>query len=673
MREAPKAAKRRNKDFMSDIARILALALGMAAAGWAFGQSARTLPAQALATPPTIDGAIGADEWKDAALAEKFWEPNSGKPAEFATQAWIGYDQSAIYVAFRCFDPDPSKIVAREFRHGASLDGEDSVALVIDPFYTRQDEGMNFFLVNAIGTRNEQFSSGRAAKREWRGEWDAKAKRDGEGWSVEMRIPWGMLNYPAPGPNGVKMSINFARSYGRGKNEELWSNLTSNYRPEFEGTWEGVKPPKPPAPKPQFLGYTLLTGDGESKVVKGDAGLDIKFQPTQQMTLIGALNPDFQNVEQQVESVQFTRSERFLGDSRPFFAEGSSQFSMTSQYGIGRLFYSRRIMDFDLGGKAYGRLNKDWSVAALATGGSGSTSGAFNIRRVLPNGGDTGIFGTVHQDEDRDDTTVGLTFNRRLGNYWLNLESVRERDRDKRGKAYSYNLGYDIPNFYAEFRHTLMSEHFDPALALLYFRDKVGDYLFLEYSKSQNDKWLQDIEIAFFADKFKQESTGDPLLDGYDFFGTFLTRTKQEIEFSFENRLYEGVRDRILSLGLSLDPDNRFRNSSFGVDFGKRGGKDYRFYSAGATRRIGGHLDIGLRAGIEEFEGRSEQFIATVGWEFDARRSLTGRWVQSEGQTNGYVAFRNGGFAGNEVYVILGDPNAEKFQRKLTIKLVWPF
>ncbi|MBI5706222.1 MAG: carbohydrate binding family 9 domain-containing protein [Armatimonadetes bacterium] len=648
--------------------------LGLAASilsSLASAQAAKTMPAVQLATPPTIDGTLSSGEWSKAARGDGFWDPFSGKPAEDATEVYVGYDKSALYIAFYCHDRNPEQIIAREIRPGASLDGEDSVVVRIDPFFTRQSESVDRFLVNAIGTRSEDISSGRAAKREWRGEWDAKVGRVADGWTAEIRIPWTVLTYPS---DASKMSINFVRFYGRGRNREIWSNMGPNFRGEYEGIWEGVQPPKPPAPKPLFLGYALGQADKDSKTVKGDIGLDIKYQPSPQMTIIGTLNPDFKNVEQQVERAQFTRSERYLEDSRPFFAEGSGQFYLSEQYGVGRLFYSRRIRDFDAGAKVYGRLNPKISLSALATTGVGGEQNAvFNLRHVLPNGGDAGIFGTVHKGGGRDDTVLGGSFNRRFGNYELNFESMRETDTEAGGSAGSYGIGYTVPKFFLGLRRVTITENFDPALSYIQFGDKKGNWLYTEYRYSWNGQWLKEVEVSFFADDFDRYSTGKSLMKGYDFFGTLTTRDKNQLEFSVENRSYEGISDKVSGLYFAFDPENRFRNASIGQTWGTRGGKAYRYYSLDVTRRLVGKLDAGLSVGIEDFTEGSRQYIGTIGWEFDAKRAITGRWVQTDGKSNGYVAYRSSGFAGNEWFVILGDPNAAKFKPTLTLKFVWPF
>lgn len=653
---------------------LLAIALSAALVSATDDTGARRIQARLLATPPTLDGVLMPGEWEGAEKAMGFTDPFTGKPAEEATEAWIGYDTQGIYAALYCHDSHPEQIVARETRPGAEFEGEDFVVLRLDPFFTRQSDSVDRFQVNPLGTCAEEIASGRAAKREWRGEWKAAAKRVPDGWIVEMFLPWRMLSYPRPGPEGLKMSVNFVRFYGRGKNREMWSNLTANFRGEMEGIWEGVKPPTPPAPKPQFLAYGLGAWDGDAARTKLDGGLDIKYQPTQQMTLIGALNPDFQNVEQQVENISFSRSERFQEDSRPFFAEGSGQFYMTVEYGMGRLFYSRRIADFDLGAKAYGRLNPQWSLGALATTGAGQErNAAFNLQRVLPNGGNVGVFGTYRKDLDRDDTSIGATVNERFGNFWLGGEAVVERDPVYDGHAHTYSISYSVPKLFSVVRHTEITEDFRPALGLIDFADRKGVDTYSEYNDTFPNRWINRVHTSLYAKDFEHSSSGQPFTSGFNFFTMLQTRTHQEFQYSWSNQMFEGQRDQTHYLGHAIGSGNRFSNAYVGYTWGVLAGEPYRYVQFMGTRRVIGKLDVGLSLFLEDGLGSAKQYVGTVGWEFDPKRALTGRWVRSRGKTNAYVAYRSGGFAGNELYVILGDPNAETFRQKLTVKFVWPF
>jgi len=273
--------------------------------------SSRTIPAVKTTNPPTIDGKLDDEAWRNAPVAKEFIDPYTGKPAADQTEAYILYDSTAIYVAFYCHDSQPEAIVAREIRPGSDFPGEDTVTFQIDPYFSRNWVNISAFIVNALGTQNERIAGGRAAKREWRGIWQAAVQRVSDGWTVEMRIPWEVLNYP--NANGAtNMSINFKRDHARTRIDYFWSDVTPMRRPELMGIWQGVEPPKASNRKSlQFMSYlTPEWQDGAGQEIR--AGLDLRYTPTPQLTGVLSLFPDFRNLEEAVDGIELSRSVRFV-------------------------------------------------------------------------------------------------------------------------------------------------------------------------------------------------------------------------------------------------------------------------------------------------------------------------------------------------------------------------
>src|SRR6185436_16523110 len=106
---------------------LLSLAIALAAAAQAAAQSqqaARTAPpaeARRVAgavrytgTAPKLDGVLDDDAWAQAQPITDFVQrkPNPGAPATLRTEARILYDDAAVWVAVRAFDPHPDSMVA---------------------------------------------------------------------------------------------------------------------------------------------------------------------------------------------------------------------------------------------------------------------------------------------------------------------------------------------------------------------------------------------------------------------------------------------------------------------------------------------------------------------------------------------------------------------------------
>ena len=313
------------------------------------GETKRPIAFQLTALPPVIDGDLSDAAWQSAPLAEKFYDRLAGGIAPEQTACRILSDAKNIYISFYCKDSDPASIMARETvrdskytssNDGSSPNKEDNVTFSLDPFFTRKTADRSLFSVNAIGTRSVLMAGGRGTKQEWQGDWLAAVKRVSDGWTCEIQIPWGMLNYPSIS-SPTNMGINFFRFQNRTKVESAWSNIGPSGFEELSGIWTGVIVPKHKFTiKPSFLPY-LLAGDDEGRFTFR-SGVDVRVPLTPELTNVDSINPDFGTIEGAVEGIQFTRAERFIPERRPFFLEGEDYFSSGTRFNdVGAFFLTR--------------------------------------------------------------------------------------------------------------------------------------------------------------------------------------------------------------------------------------------------------------------------------------------------------------------------------------------
>ena len=129
-----------------------------------------------------------------------------------------------------------------------------------------------------------------------------------------MEIPWQMLDYPET-TEPIGMGINLDRQQQRTGERPWWSNLGVNEFKENDGHWVGVLPP-PRKRELKVLPY-LIGGisetdtsveatSGSRRESTARAGADLRYEITPQLRLIGTVNPDFENVEQAVEGIDFS-------------------------------------------------------------------------------------------------------------------------------------------------------------------------------------------------------------------------------------------------------------------------------------------------------------------------------------------------------------------------------
>src|SRR5204862_2361273 len=118
-----------------------------------------------------------------------------------------------------------------------------------------------------------------------------------------------------------------------------------------------------------------------------------------------------------VESIQFSRSEKFIPERRPFFLEGSDYFGSRRGFmGIGQYFYSQRIRTFDAGAKIYGKITPADSIGVLSTVDVGSRTDFFGRFRhdLSPTSSFAAFMSQLSQTND-DNSVGGLNYNNRWG------------------------------------------------------------------------------------------------------------------------------------------------------------------------------------------------------------------------------------------------------------------
>jgi hypothetical protein len=145
----------------------------------------------------TIDGILSEPAWQSGEPCTTFLQriPFEGAPATLRTEVRVLYDDEALYVGARMFDSAPDSIVTRLSRRDAS-NSADRFAVYLDPFHDRRTG--YYFMVNAAGTLFDgTLSNDVNDDKAWDGVWHGRARRDGQGWTVEMKIPTTSCASPA--------------------------------------------------------------------------------------------------------------------------------------------------------------------------------------------------------------------------------------------------------------------------------------------------------------------------------------------------------------------------------------------------------------------------------------------------------------------------------------------
>lgn len=639
------------------------VALGMALV-WSGTQAQMKIPAVKLAKPPVIDGVLSEGEWDGATHLTGFIDPNNGKPVADQTEVWLAYDSEAIFVAFRMADSEPGRIKATSTQPG-SLGAEDTAELWIDPFNKKEWGNTSSFQCNCKGVQGEYLAGGRSAKKEWRGAWQSKAKVSEQGWTAEMRIPWNLMFLPSKGKHDVL--VMFRRYQLHSNIQSILPDVGQQWRFDRAGTWTDVDIPASktkPASFQAYLSPQLINGRFDAT-----AGLDIRYRLSPQFTALASFNPDFANTEQSVASIEFSRAERYLDDSRPFFNEGNSFIDVTDSYGSA--FYSRRIADFDFGAKAFGNVGSRHEIGAFATqSGDSETNGMFRYAYKFTPRSSVTLYGTSHQSDAYENQLVGTRLVYGKGD-WSGTASTALNDDDGISKsAGSAVVNYAKNKWTGTAAYSWVEPGFNPAIGYASYENVRGANVYAEYTDIRNagyikmyDHWITAKSMEHY-DGSNQSQQVQPVI-------SFQTKNNAYLRLACSYEQFDNDYEHTGSCSMSFFNTPYTKQLTLGTTLGTRAGHDTTYTSINVRDRIWNCVDLSLLYARQEYLGITEQTVFTIGWIIDPKRTLTGRTVYSQGKTNAYLTFKSAGFTGMDWYLIVGDPNALEWKDRIVAKFVW--
>ena len=320
----------------------------------------KAIIAHRIDSPVTLDGLSNEPAWEGIEpLPAVMQVPRFGIEPSERTEILLAYDDEFLYVAGRLYDSQPSKIHATTMKRDDTEESSDSFGIVLDTF--NDNENALVFITTPTGSRSDMTITGdaqlRGSNSSWNTFWDVETVRNGDGWFAEMRIPFSSLRFQDR-DGRVIMSFITYRWIARKDERVIFPAIPRNW-----GTLSHMKPSKAHEivfegihrRRPLYFTPYLLGGNGQSydlddtgtKYIRDDkpaheAGFDVKYGLTSNLTLDVTVNTDFAQVEADDQQVNLTRYPLFFPEKRLFFLERSSNFDF-SFYRNNRLFHSRRI------------------------------------------------------------------------------------------------------------------------------------------------------------------------------------------------------------------------------------------------------------------------------------------------------------------------------------------
>ena len=335
------------------------------------GQSGVILPhsetpvvgAVRVSTSIQIDGMPDEAAWAAATPMTAFTQidPNEGEPVSQPTDVRFLFDDDALYIGGRFYDSGP--IMTRLARRDASTSDSDLFTVSIDSYHDHQTSYR--FTTNPSGLKRDATvtSGGRGGGTSWDPVWDVASVITDEGWFTEMRIPFSQLRF-SPGDEmfwGIQVERNIRRVEER---------AVFSFTPKLErggvaryGHLTGIRDIGG-GKKLEVLPYVGMSAEyiyqepssqafdnpfRSGSDYFGRMGVDLKYRLGSNLTLDGAVNPDFGQVEVDPAVINLTAFETRFQERRPFFVEGAGIFNFgrggpTGSTGRApQILYSRRI------------------------------------------------------------------------------------------------------------------------------------------------------------------------------------------------------------------------------------------------------------------------------------------------------------------------------------------
>lgn len=334
--------------------------------------------------PVVVDGVLGEAVWRNApmlgyktnAQGAFIWQgdesidrfiqqyPYDTSRSETQTRFAMAFDEKFLYAVFICENRHPEKpYVIQSLKRDFSVTNTDAVVLTLSPF----NDGQNGFSFGVTPFNSQREGSvenggGFGVTTAWDQVWYSATQRYGDYWVAEVAIPFNSLRF---NPQQKMWRFNVARfdfknnevsSYARVPRNFNISSLVfcdsmvfNNSQAEKAGaSLELVKKNR----NVVFIPYVSGIGQQGKSGTRTDLsdpvtatpkiGFDAKVALSRSLNLDVTVNPDFAQVDVDVQQVNLTRYSLFFPERRQFFIENSDLFASFGFRQI-RPFFSRRI------------------------------------------------------------------------------------------------------------------------------------------------------------------------------------------------------------------------------------------------------------------------------------------------------------------------------------------
>jgi len=467
--------------------------------------------------PIIIDGVIDATEWAGATIIDDLhqFEPDDHAAPSEASEFLVSYDEDYLYVAARLSDANPYNIIARQLIQGQTLQHDDTISIVLDPYDTRRS-GYEF-QVNANGIRRESiFENTTERNRDWKTIWFTEGRVTEHGWETEVAIPFKSINFD---PKNSDWGFSVTRTIAQKQEEIAWTSFSRDVNPSTTGLLRGVDRAR------KGIGldivpsvtFTDRNGDiGTRDSFETQPSLDISYKFSGSLSGLLTFNTDFAATEVDDRKINLTRFSLFLPEKRDFFLQDADIFAFggTGERN-GIPFFSRRIglsqqgtpLDIIAGAKITGRI-AGFNIGILDVLQESGVEGADDVNlvvgRISYDVFDESTLGVIFTDGDPlselSNSLIGVDFlyrNKELvadTDFSVNTRYQKSSTEGLSGNEAAWGIEIDVPRqdgFAGEASFLHIDENFKPALGFVNRPSIEKTTAEIKYVKRFSGRWIR--------------------------------------------------------------------------------------------------------------------------------------------------------------------------------------
>lgn len=591
--------------------------------------------------PVKVDGLENDVAWQNTEVAKDFFmiTPMDTSFARNKTEVRLCYDKHNLYIMAINYKAAKGALVVESLKRDFNFGANDNFFVVLDTFEDLTN-GFSFGASAAGAIWDGQQADGGTINLNWDNKWTSVTKNYEDRWVWEAAIPFKTIRYR---PENTRWGFNGSRLDITTNEKSAWAPVPRQFQSAnlaFAGVLIWDKPLPPAGKNISLIPFALsnVSKNHTNKTDpnwKADFGGDAKIALNSSLNLDLTVNPDFSQVEVDVQQTNLDRFELFFPERRQFFLENADLFA---NFGFSSLrpFFSRRIglgVPILFGARMSGKLDKNWRIGLLDTQTQkqgdlpAQNFAVIALQRKVFARSNIGVM-MVNKESlnyDADVNKAYSQYNRNLAaefnlassnNIWTGKATVLKSFSPQfsgNDFAFATNLNFNKAHFFWQWRHESVGENYNAEVGYVPNAARKGYHMF-----SPNVGYL------FFVNTPKLISHG-PLMQTTLYFNNKGNMTDNETflayNFNFQSRATAMVwiAHNYLKLLAPFDPTNTGREklatgtehswNAWGTEI--QSSPRNRF-TATFNSRYGGYYADGTRLNLRTTLGyRFQPYVAT--------------------------------------------------------------